>query len=388
MMRRMSLPLFVSFAATALAAVVVVSSSGLAQSLDVWIGTSRSQHSEGIYHCRLDDSNGKLSEPRLAAKIDGPGFLALHPDRAVLYAVGRLEKRPVVASYRIEDSDAGAPALQFLNAVPIGDGGAAHLAVDARGRTLITAQYGGGSIAVFGLDEEGRISARKALHEHDGASKVDARRQSSPHPHWVGFSPDNRFVFVPDLGADHVVIYAFDAERGELVRHGSGEVPAGAGPRHMKFDPAGQRIYVLNELALTITVFDYDASAGSMEPRQTIATLDADTKRREQFASASEIRVHPSGDFVYAANRGHDSIAAFHVDRATGRLSHIESEHVRGATPRNFNVSPSGKWLLAAGQHSHTLAAFAIDAATGRLTYNRSIVFAPSAICVLMRGSR
>ena len=153
----------------------------------------------------------------------------------------------------------------------------------------------------------------------------------------------------------------------------------------MKFHPNGRIIYVLNELALSVTVFDYDKAKGTMVAKQTIPTVDPNELAKELFKSASEIRVHPNGKFVYSANRGHDTITAFRVDESDGTLSVIEVEPVRGATPRNFNLDPSGKWLLAAGQDSHTLAAFAVDNQTGELTYNRSNVTAPSAICVLFQ---
>lgn len=188
---------------------------------------------------------------------------------------------------------------------------------------------------------------------------------------------------MPDLGMDKVVIYSVDVDAAKLTPHGHGKVPPGGGPRHMKFHTSGSWIYVLNELDLSITVFDYDAQAGTMSPKQTIPTVPKEQLAKEKFKSASEIRVHPNGRFVYSANRGHDTITAFRVDQESGQLSVIEREHVRGATPRNFNLDPSGRWLLAAGQDSHTLASFEVNQETGELTYNRSNVFAPSAICVL-----
>jgi 6-phosphogluconolactonase len=185
------------------------------------------------------------------------------------------------------------------------------------------------------------------------------------------------------LGLDKVVIYQIDVAQSKIVPHGFGQVPPGGGPRHMKFHTSGKWIYVLNELDLSVTVFDYDAESGTMNPRQTIPTVPKEQLVKEKFKSASEIRVHPSGRFVYSANRGHDTITAFRVDEENGQLSVIERESIRGATPRNFNLDPSGRWLVAAGQDSHTLASFEVNPETGELTYNRSIVFAPSPICVL-----
>jgi 6-phosphogluconolactonase len=359
-------------------------SSVNADELDVWIGTGSTNPSQGIYRCTLNTETGKLSDPELAAEISGPSFLAMHPKLSYLYAVGAVEGTPSVAAYAIEENG-GKSSLRFVNAVEIGDGGAAHVAVDATGKTLLTAQYGGGSVAVFALNADGSIRERTQLIDHEGGSNIVEGRQTAPHAHWVGFSPDNQFAFVPDLGLDKVMIYKVDAAVAKITPHGAGVVPPGGGPRHMKFHTSGKWVYVLNELALSVTVFDYDTTAGTMTQRQTIPTVSTKQLAKEKFKSASEIRIHPSGQFVYSANRGHDTITAFAVDKKTGELSVIEREHVRGATPRNFNLDPSGQWLLAAGQDSHTLASFEVNQETGELTYNRSNVFAPSAICVLFQ---
>lgn len=152
----------------------------------------------------------------------------------------------------------------------------------------------------------------------------------------------------------------------------------------MKFDPTGRFAWVLNELSLTITTFAWDADQGTLTPIETVPTVPDAEKAKEKAVSASEIRVHPSGNFVYSANRGHDTISAFRVDSASGRLSLIERENARAATPRNFNLDPSGRWLLVAGQDSHTLGVFEVDQTSGELTWAGSSVFAPAAICVLI----
>lgn len=351
-----------------------------AEQLDVWLGTG-GRPSQGIYHCTLDSGSGKLSESRLVAELSGPGFLALHPRGGHLYAVGTLEGKASAVAYKISGTGETA-ALELVNAVEIGDGGAAHVAVDEAGKMLLTAQYGGGSVAAFALNENGSITARTSLIKHQGGSGVVAGRQDSSHAHYVGFSPDQRFAFVPDLGLDQVVIYQVDADQATLQPHGFAAVPAGGGPRHMKFHSNGKWIYVLNELDLSVSVFDYDSEAGAMHLKQTIPTVSKEALAKEQFTSCSEIHVHPNGRFVYAANRGHDSITVFAISE-DGQLAEVQNVHVRGATPRNFNLAPSGKWLLAAGQDSHTLAAFVVDPESGQLTYNRSVITTPSPICVL-----
>ena len=370
------------FAAIALTCLLSGSSavSVAADEFDVWIGTTtpRNGLSKGIYHARFDSEKGKLTGPELAAEMSNPGFVALHPNGEVLYSTGTVDGEPSVVAYRI-----AAQELSLINSQPIGDGGAAHLATDRTGKVLMSAQYGGGSTAIFPLKEDGSIGPRSELVKHEGGSRVVERRQEKPHAHWVGTSPDNRFVFVPDLGMDKVVIYRLDVEKANLTPHGFGQCPPGGGPRHMKFGTNGKFVYVLNELELSVTVFAYDAEKGTMTALQTIPTVSEEAKAKEMFVSSSEIRVHPSGKFVYAANRGHDTITAFRVDDATGKLALIEIEPIRGGWPRNFNIDPTGKWLLAAGRDSNTIAVFAIDGETGELTYTRVMVMVPTPICVL-----
>ena len=350
-------------------------------SIDVWIGTG-GKPSKGIYHCTLNLKTGRLSESELAAEIGRPGFLAMHPNGQHIYAVGSLEGEAVVAAYEIKKTK-GKATLSFQNAVEIGDGGAAHVSIDSTGRTILTAQYGAGSTAVFSVNKDGSIKERTQIVKHGAGSEIVGTRQNASHAHWTGFSPDERFAFVPDLGMDKVVIYEVDTAKSKVEQHGYGVVPPGGGPRHMKFHTNTKWAYVLNELDLSITHFDYDANAGTMTANETVLTVPKDELEKEKFKSCSEIRVHPSGRFVYAANRGHDTVTVFRVDQSTGKLTFVERENVRAATPRNVNLSPDGRWLIAAGQDSHNLSVFEVNQETGELTYNRSNVHSPSPICVL-----
>jgi 6-phosphogluconolactonase len=344
---------------------------------DVWFGTSTSKNgaSKGIYHATFDATKGKLGAATLVAEVGSPGFLAMHPDGTRLYAACRTEKGPAVAGYTIGAQG----ALTLINSQAIGDGGAAHLAVHPSGKMVVSVQYGGGSTAVFPLSEDGTLGERSQLLEHEGGSKVVERRQDRSHAHYVGFDASGRFAFVPDLGLDGVVIYRVTGDGSGLEKHGFAACPPGGGPRHMKL--FGDYAYVLNELALSVTTFLYDGKGG-MVSQATVPALSDDVKAQEVFNAASEIVVHPSGKFVFSANRGHDSITVYRADE--GKLTVEEVESIRGAWPRNFNLDPSGKWLLAAGQHSSTVSIFAIDQETGRLTFQmNSTVQVPTPICIL-----
>ena len=366
-------------AAIVLALLWLVASRVNADGPVVWIGTETPPGgtSRGIYRTTLDLDSGSLDAPSLAAEMPSPGFLVAHPTAPRLYSICQLaDGSGGVAALQILP---GPPYLQRINSQPIGDGEAAHINLDATARLLFTAQYGGGSVAVFPLSDDGKILPRSALIEHRG-SGPHAQRQEGPHPHWVGTDPTNQYLLVPDLGIDQVVIYKLDLQNGQLSPHGVGRCPPGSGPRHMKFHPRGDLAYVLNELQLTVSVFHFDAAAGALSEIQTIASLPDEL--REVPCTASELRVHPNGRFVYAASRGHDSITVFAVEPDTGKLSFVEREAIRGSWPRNFNIDPSGKWLLAAGARSATISVFSIDQDTGGLIYSGHTVNCPSPICI------
>ncbi|MEM8736303.1 MAG: lactonase family protein, partial [Planctomycetota bacterium] len=272
--------------------------------------------------------------------------------------------------------------LELLGSMPTGDGKAAHVSVSQDGSMLLCAQYGGGSTAAFQLASDGTLSQRTSLIKHEGGSGVFERRQDAPHAHWTGFSPDGRFAMVPDLGLDAVVIYEVDSAKSSIHPHAQAATPPGSGPRHMKIHPNGKTAYVLNELSLSISTFEFDAEQGTMTIRDTLPTISEQEKEHEKFESCSEIRIHPNGKFLYAANRGHDTITVFSI-AGDGSISEIQNEHVRGSIPRNFNIDPSGRWLLVGGQSSHTLACFEINEATGMLTYNQRVISTPAPICVV-----
>jgi 6-phosphogluconolactonase len=350
-----------------------------AERLFVFFGTGGGS-AKGIYRSSLDDQTGKLSPAELAAEIGSPGFLALHPDGDKLYAVADGEGGHGVTGYRVARDG----SLQAFTAAPTGDGQGCHVAVHPSKRFLVTAQYGGGSVALFPLDAEGRLGAA-ALHQHKGpGTGVVPSRQKEPHPHSCCFSPDGRFALVPDLGLDGVAVYRVDAAAPALSWHGFVKAPPGAGPRHMRFSADGRFIYVLNELSLAVSAYAWDAEAGRASLLATVPTLSEEAKAGETHNSAAEIVAHPSGRSLYASNRGNDTVTVFRADPATAALEAIQVQPVRGAFPRNIGLSPCGGWLLAAGADSHTVAVHKADPESGRLTYQtRGVIQVPVPICVL-----
>lgn len=348
-----------------------------ADKLQVFIGTG-SKDAEGIYQCTFDTAKGSLSEPTLAAKIERPGFLAPSPCGKFLYSLGKQNQVDSVSAYAVYGGK-----LTLLNHVPIGDGSGTHIAVHPNGRFLLTAQYGGGSVASFPILEDGKLGQRSQLVEHEGGSEVVPNRQKAPHPHWVGFSPDGKFAFVPDLGLDDIVIYNTTPD-GQLSEHGRASTMPGGGPRHMRFSADGRFIHLLDELSLSVTTFAYDPISGTAEKVGTTPTLSEAMKAKENFNSCSEILVHPNGNFLYAGNRGNDSVTVLKADPETGKTAVVEVEPIRGSWPRNINLTPDGNWLIAAGAHSNTLSVFSVDNESGELTFiPRSPVNVPGPICIV-----
>lgn len=350
---------------------------GLAEPLNVFFGTG-GREAEGIYHATFNPDNGRFSTSKLAAKIGSPGFLTLHPNGKILYAVGRWEGGTGAIGYQITGGE-----LKEFTRMACPDGGGCHIAVHPSGKFLLTAQYGGGSVALFPLDSSGKLG-EPAVTEHKGGSKVVESRQQSPHPHWTGFSPDGKYALVPDLGLDQIVIYKVDSSKPAITPNGIGQSVPGGGPRHMRFSIDGKFIYLLNELSLSVTTFAWNSANGTAKTLTTEPALSERDKADESFNSSAEILVHPSGRFVYSSNRGHDSVTVYRADPNSGKLKVVQVQPVRGAFPRNINLTPDATWLLAAGADSNTVAAHQVDPKTGKLRYQRgSIVNVPSPICIL-----
>lgn len=351
----------------------------------VYFGTYTGAKSKGIYVARFDDKSGKLSAAELAAETKSPSFLARHPNGRVLYAVGEATnfgetRQGAVTAFAIEPQTG---LLTELNRQPSGGAGPCHLTLDAKRGLLFTANYGDGSVGALPVLTDGTLGAPVSVAQHAGSS-VNPRRQEGPHAHCVNLDPAKKFLLVCDLGLDKVMVYRPD---GALTPNDPpfAVVAPGAGPRHLAFQPNGRFVHVLNELNSTITTFAYDARRGTLKEGQTVSTLPAGFTGA---TTGAEIEVHPSGRFVYASNRGHDSIAVFAADRRTGLLSPVAHESTQGKTPRHFTLDPSGRWLLAENQGSDSVVVFRVNAKTGALEPTGLTVEVPSPVCAVFLPRR
>ena len=351
----------------------------------VYVGTyTTKQASKGIYVYRFDSGSGQLKEIGLAAESTDPSFLAVHPNGKYLYAVNEVgdfggQKSGAVSAFAIERASG---KLKLLNQVASRGAGPCHISLDRTGKFVFVANYDGGSVASFPVREDGSLGEAVSFVQHSGSS-VNKERQEGPHAHWIGASPDNRFVLASDLGLDEVLIYRFDSGKGTLSPNNPPfvKVNAGAGPRHFAFHPSGKFGYVLTEMTATVAAFSYDSSTGALSTQQTIPTLPKDYSGPIE---AAELVVHPSGKFLYASNRaGLDTITEFTIDAGKGTLKIVDKFSTKGKTPRNFAIDPTGSFLLAANQDSGNVVVFRIDPASGALTPTGVETKVPAPVCVV-----
>jgi len=348
----------------------------------VYVGTYTDKQSKGIYAYRFDPATAQSTSLGLAAEASNPSFLVVDSSRRLLYAVNEISEYEGHSSGGISAFTI-APAtgkLTLLNEVSSGGAGPCHLALDKTGKYVLVANYEGGSLAVFPILKDGSLGKASAFVQHKGGS-VNPQRQEGPHAHSVYLSPDNRFVLCADLGLDEVLIYRFDVGKGTLApgNPAFALVSSGAGPRHFAFHPNGKFGYVINELRSTLTAFSYDPATGALDAIQTISTLPQGFTGDN---TAAEVEVHPSGKFLYASNRGRDSIALFGINPRKGTLTPLGDNPTLGKTPRNFAIDPTGSYLFAANQDSDSIVQFRIDTSTGRLTPTGQVLEVSAPVCV------
>ncbi len=343
----------------------------------IYVGT----YSKGIYGFRYDASNANLEPVGYLGEIENPSFLILHPDHHYLYAVSELtgHDNPVggVAAFSINQENG---KLTMLNKRSSEGSAPCHLALDKTSKMLMVANYVTGTVSSFPVLENGSLGELASLMKGSGHGP-DKSRQEGPHAHEVVVSADNRFAFVPDLGADHIRVYKIDPATAKMTPNDPAFVPLkpGSGPRHLVFSGNEKFAYVISELASTITVFAYHPEDGSMTELQTVSTLPPDFKGEN---GAAEIKIDYSGHFLYASNRGYDSIAVFAINKENGHLSELQIEKIDGKMPRYIVFDPEGTHLLAANQKSDNILVFKVDQTSGKITPTGQNVPSPSPVCL------
>jgi len=329
---------------------------------------------------QLDLETGKLKLVHRTTKVENPFYLAISPNQKFLYSIHAKQfggkESEEVAAYAIQGQSG---ELKFLNRQSARGSAACYLDVDATGKTVLVANYGTGSVASLPVKADGSLDKAASFIQHKGSS-IDRARQEAPHAHCIVISPDNRFAFAADLGLDQVMGYRLDAAGAKLAHNRQPFVrtPPGAGPRHLTFHPNGKHVYVINELANSVTMFDYETDSGMLIEKQTISTLPKDFAGKSYCA---DLKITPDGRFLYGTNRGHDSIAAYSLAE-DGRLTLLKIEPSLGKGPQNLAITPDGKLLLCANMPGNNVAVFRINQKTGALTSVGATVSMPSPSCI------
>jgi 6-phosphogluconolactonase len=335
----------------------------------------------GLAVYQLEYATGKLTHAHTVTGLVNPSYLTLDQEGRTLYCVEEyavtVRETGDVSAFRV---DAATGALTHLNRQPSHGAEPAHISMDRSGRWVLVANYRSGNFAVFPVEADGRLGTATDIVQHAGHS-VHPERQQGPHAHWIRADPANRFLLVADLGIDAILIYGFDAEKGKLDVKGRFEAKtsSGSGPRHAVIRPDGRFVYLVNELDATIVSYRYDAAAGQLDQLQILPTLPAGYAGGRSIAA---VRTTPDGRFVYASNRGHDSIAGFASNPETGLLEYLGFEPSQGRTPRDFNIDPTGTYLFVANQDSDTIVQFHIDQRTGKLNATGEVTAVDTPVCI------
>lgn len=341
----------------------------------LYIGTYTRKTSEGIYVYQFNSTTGDLALVSIAKDLTNPSFLSISSDQRFLYSLGG-SKGDSVTAFRIETSS---HQLTLLNSQSLaGSSGACYLEVDKSGRWLIVGNYGSGSVTLLPIQPNGMLSPVSQTIQHEGKS-IDPERQQKPYVHSINIAPNNKDVFVPDLGTDKIVTYTLNHETGQLT---PAPIPfttvtPGSGPRHFTFHPNGKFAYVINEMSATITGFNY--KDGTLQSFQEVKNLPGDYTGRKW---AADIHISPDGRFLYGSNRAHDSLVIFSIDQITGRLALVGHQPVYGKTPRNFVIDPTGNFLLVANQDSDNITIFKRNIKTGELTFTGKEITISQPVCL------
>ncbi|MFN0054050.1 MAG: lactonase family protein [Planctomycetales bacterium] len=338
---------------------------------------------EGAIHAfGWDLKSGELKPLVRTTGVEHPFFLALSRDKRFLYSIHAKEfggKNPEeIASFALEGRTG---RLKFLNRQSARGTAACYLDLDAAGKSVLVANYSSGSVASLPVQGDGSLGEAASFIQHVGSS-VDPARQKEPHAHCIVVTPDGRFALSADLGLDQVLVYRLDASRATLTPHKQPFVhtPPGAGPRHLTVDPQGKHVYVINELANSVTMFDYEAQAGLLIEQQTISTVPGDMAGKSYCA---DLKITPNGKYLFGTNRGHDSVACYRIAE-DGRLTLIEITPSLGKGPQNLALSPDGAWLLCANMPGNNVATFRIDPQSGKLSPIGEPVAITSPSCIMV----
>ncbi|MBR9997936.1 MAG: lactonase family protein, partial [Cyclobacteriaceae bacterium] len=314
----------------------------------LYIGTYTEADGPGIHVYRFDRTSGSLSFVETAGSLESPSYVTLHPDGRFLYSVNRGKVIPdknwgSVSAFSIDKENG---KLLHLNNQPIFGAEGCYISTDSRGRLAFVANYSTGNVVVFPILKDGSLGTIADEHQHTGSS-VNPSRQKGPHAHCAYVSPDDKHLYVVDLGLDLVKTYEIDYDRQKLIPkpEQDGKARPGTGPRHITIDRTGKFAYAIEELSSSVTVYRRDVKTGGLTSIQHISTIPGDYTETNYCA---DIHIESSGKFLYGSNRGHDSLAIFRINPENGMLEPAGYQPVSGKWPRNFLIDPKGEFVFVA----------------------------------------
>lgn len=349
-----------------------------AKPINFWVGANTA----GIYAGTLETTDGSIYNLRQVVRDIDAYYIVKHPQRPILYAAIRTNGPSKIASFHIAKN--GELRLQSL--LDERPHGASHVNVSPDGRLLVVAYYRTGITGLYQLSPTGELKTVLDEVQHSGHS-IDAQRQEAPHPHWGGFSADNQFIYVPDLGNDNIWVYTLtNGQENALQLIQKSPAPVGSGPRHMALHPTLNIAYVSDELKSRVSRYRVEKNSGKLHYLDSMPP--AEETNEERWHSVSDIRIHPSGQFLYLVNRGLDRVSVFIINQDNGTLTPVEREPIRGSISRNINFTADGKWALVAGRDSSTLAVFHVDSKTGKLQYIQPIYSLPTPMAIVIDNER
>ena len=360
---------------------MLFASNAFSQEFYLFIGTYTNGESKGLYVYRFNAATGEAQPVSIGPGVENPSYCAVSPNGEYVYAVNQFrgDKPSTVSAFKFDKSSG---ELKFLNKQSSGGDGPCYVSVDATGKWVTVGNYTAGTLSAIPVDADGSLNGNVQLITHTGKS-VHPQRQDKPHVHAVVFAPDNRFMLVPDLGLDKIVVYKFDAKAKQNplseAKPAFAATTPGSGPRHVTFHPSLPYAYLIEEMAGYVSAYKY--KKGKLEPIQRINSHPEDFKGDK---GSADIHVSPDGKFLYASNRGTaNSIATYAINSKDGKLALKSIDSTRGTTPRNFVIDPTGNYLLVAHQNSSNVVIFKRDLQTGLLTYKSEFKI-PNAVCLKM----
>jgi 6-phosphogluconolactonase len=339
--------------------------------LTAYVGTYTNGDSKGIYRFTMDSQAGEIDAPKVAAELENPTYLTISKDNQHVYSVIKVGSEGGVGAYSIKESG----QLELLNYEISAGSPPCHVSLDDSNNFIFTANYHLGTGISYQVTDNGEVSPPISIVEHQGNGPHE--RQEKPHAHYAGLTPDQKFLCVVDLGTDKMNVYSVQA--GNLSLHNEVSFKPGTGPRHVQFHPNGKYAYVNGELSSEVIALAYDSETGTFTELQSITSLPAGF---EGESIGGAIKVSPDGNFVYASNRGDDSIAVFSINAETGTLTLVSHTSTGGEFPRDFTIDPTGTYLLAANQNTSNIVQFAIDKETGNLENTGIEISVPNPVCI------